>query len=208
MAFFRRKETLNEKLMREAGLANAPAEAVEPDEPPPDAPAAARAASPPDVYDPVIEGRMFTSAYGPLPSRQGDAIAWAQAPQIRGDEVRFYVLADGSLIVDEEEGEAALDPLANAIEDELRPPYVAHGTRRDDGWWLVTGSRVEVLELDAPGEDVDVTKRDGVTTTTVDGEPGDRVPALERFGERYGDSFAVRATRLEGDQWAVRGGAL
>jgi hypothetical protein len=34
------------------------------------------------------------------------------------------------------------------------------------------------------------------------------VPALERFGERYGDEFAVEATRLEGDQWAVRGDSL
>lgn len=202
MGFFRRRETLNEKLMREAGLEGGTADAAEPR-------SDVRAeGSPPDVYDPVVEGRMFTSGYGPLPSRQGDAIAWVQAPELAGDNVRFYVLADGSVIVDEEQGDAALDPLANAIEKELRPPYVAHGMRRGDGWWLVSASRVDVLEFDAPGEDIEVTRNDGLSATTVDGERGSSVPALERFGERYGESFAVQATRLDGDQWAVRGDAL
>jgi hypothetical protein len=195
--FFRRRETLNEKLLREGRL-DAP-EAAE-------RPAADR--SPPDVYDPVVEGRMMTSGFGPLPSRQGDAIAWAQAPEIGGDEVRFYVLEDGSVVVDEEEGDAALEPFCDAIENELRPPYAAHARRREDGWWLVTGSRIDVVEIDAPGDEIEIARTDGQVTTTVDGEPGDRVAELERYAERFGESFAVEATRLDGNRWAVRGDAL
>jgi hypothetical protein len=202
VGFFRRKETLNEKLIREAGLAERNTSPSDnPDEPP-------RAAEPPDVYDPVVEGRMFTSGYGPLPARQGDAVAWAHAPEVAGDEVRFYTLPDGSLIVDEEEGDGQLDALANAVEKEVSPPYVAHGKSQPDGWWLITASRVDVLEFEAPGDEIEVARTGGTTTTTVDGEPGETVSALEDYGARYGDSFALQATRLDGDQWALRGNAL
>jgi hypothetical protein len=201
LGLFRRKETLNEKLMREAGLdaGAADAPALTPFE-----------AEPPAPFDPVVEtADRFAipgtgGAYGPVRARRWDALVTAEAPEVRGDEVTFYALPDGSLIVDEEEGDAQLDPLATAVEAELPPPYRAHGVRKSDRLWAVSAVRIEVAELDADGDEIELTRTDEGETLTVDGARSrSRVPELERLGEREGATFAVRATRIDGDLWDV-----
>jgi hypothetical protein len=133
------------------------------------------------------------------------------APDIGADTVRFVSLPDGSLLV-EEGPDDALDPLARAVEQALRPPYRARGVRHDESLWGVEASRIEVLELpDAPpGDTLDLTRTaDGTTRFAVDGQQVfGTLQALEQRGEQEGPQFATHAERLEGDLWEIRAAPL
>ena len=206
MRFFRRGETLNEKLMREAGL-----EAGRLDEPAePDAsPDPADPQEPPPLAGVAGWDTVRTGYLGPLAPRGYDALGSAVAPDIQGDEVKFWVLPDRSIVVDEEVGDAQLDPLADAVEHQIRPPYRAHAVREGNDVWTVTADSIEVAEFQADGDVVELARTDEGTTLTVDGAvtPG-RLPALERIGETCGRTFAVHAERIDGDLWDVRAAAL
>src|SRR5215470_7188254 len=110
MRFFRRGETLNERLLREAGLQ----EQAEP----------SADAGPPEPLDPVVAFRQqFDSGAGALAgaglpprARHWDTFLTADAPDVAGSEVDFVALPDGTILVEDEEGDAALEPLANAVE--------------------------------------------------------------------------------------------
>src|SRR5436190_23780049 len=111
MRFFRRGETLNERLLREAGLDERQAE-LDPEP-----------GRPPESLDPVLSFRQrFDSVGGallgaglPPRARQWDAVVTTEAPEVAGNQVDFVALPDGSLLVEQEEGDAALDPLAQAV---------------------------------------------------------------------------------------------
>jgi hypothetical protein len=70
----------------------------------------------------------------------------------------------------------------------------------------VAARRVEVAELDAdaPGDELElVTGPDG-RTLTVDGERVfGSIPELERLGQEVGDSYVLRARRLDDRLWEV-----
>jgi hypothetical protein len=142
--------------------------------------------------------------------READVVVTVDAPDVEGDSARFVSLPDGSLLV-EEGPDSSLDPLAAAVEGELRPPYRARAVRRDGTLWAVEAARIEVLAVpDAPGgETIDVARTDEGTTTSVDGERiFGSIPSLEERGERVGRDFAVHAERLDGDLWEIRAAAL
>jgi hypothetical protein len=142
--------------------------------------------------------------------RQADVVVTADAPDVEGDSVRFVVLPDGTLLV-EEGPDSSLEPLAAAVEQELRPPYRARAVRRGETMWAVEARRIQVVELpDAPGGDaIEVTRTDEGTTTSVDGQRiFGSIPALEELGEQQGRDFAVHAERLDGDLWEVRAAPL
>jgi hypothetical protein len=193
--FFRRQETLNQQLMREAGLL--PEQQVE----------EASVAEAPAAPTPLDS---LAGIHGRHRPRAADVFVTADAPDIEGDAVQFVSLPDGSLLV-ENGGDSPLDPLATAVESELRPPYRARAVRQSESLWAIEATRLEVLSLPgAPGGDViDVTRTDEGTTTSVDGQRiFGTMPALERLGEQQGRDFAVHAERLDGDLWEVRAAAL
>jgi hypothetical protein len=183
VGFFRRREPLHRQLAREGGLL--------PPEPRPQ--------------------WQEVGIHGLQRLREADAVVAVDAPEIEGDTARFVSLPDGSLLV-EEGPDGALDPLAQAVEQELRPPYRARGVRRSESMWAVEATRIEVLELpDAPGGDaIDLTRTaDGDTRLSVDGQQiFGSLPVLEQRGEREGAEFAVHAERLDGDLWEIRAAAL
>lgn len=185
MGLFRRREPLHERLAREGGLVEKP-------------PASPR----PLWHEPGISGISRP--------RQADVVVTVDAPEIEGDSARFVVLPDATLLV-EEGPDTSLEPLAAAVEQELRPPYRARAVRRGETMWAVEARRIQVVELpDAPGGDaIDVTRTDEGTATTVDGQRiFGSMPALEELGERQGRDFAVHAERLDGDLWEVRAAPL
>jgi hypothetical protein len=100
----RREETLNEQLLREAGL-----DGVQDDEPAPPEPA-------PEPADPY--------------AGTSDVLTTAEAPGLPGDAVEFAALPSGDLVFVGDVGDADLSPLAEAVERELKPPYRAHGRRQ------------------------------------------------------------------------------
>jgi hypothetical protein len=182
---FGRREPLHERLAREGGLVERPA--AEPR---------------PPWREPGITG-----LHRP---RQADAVVTADAPDIEGDSARFVSLPDGTLLV-EEGPESSLEPLAAAVERELRPPYRARAVRRSEAMWAVEANRIAVVELpDAPGGDaIDVTKTADGTTVAVDEQRiFGSLPELEALGEHEGREYTVHAERLDGDLWEVRAAAL
>jgi hypothetical protein len=189
VTWFRRGESLHERLAREGGLTT--------EEP--------RLGRPPAWQEVGIHGV-------PRP-REWDTVVTADAPQLGVGELDFVVLPDGTLVVDDsldlEPG--GLDPLAAALETELHPPYRAHAVWRGGSRWGVAARRIEVAELpeDTRGDELLLSAADGQKSLTVDGEPSfgsSRV--LERLGASRGPSYVVRADRLAGRMWEVEVTAL
>jgi hypothetical protein len=156
------------------------------------------------------EARGEPGIHGVPRVRRWDAVATAEAPGLSGDAVRFVGLADGSLVVTEDEPVELLEPLAEAVDAVLPAPYSAEAVRRSGDTWAVGASRIVVLEM--PGLTGEVAElaatRDG-RTLHIDGRSTfGRSPELERVGEAQGAEYVVRATRLDGDLWQVEATAL
>jgi hypothetical protein len=207
--FRRRKETLNEQLLREAGLdpahalghtAAAPTTEAEPD-------------ATPFVLPPPRMGDVSLGWMGKVQSgtTEWDTCVTATVPALAGDRVEFTTLPNGDVIVDEESGDADLAPLADAIERHIDPPYRAAAERHDGDLWAVGAKRIAVAKIPFPsGDRLELSRNGDDEELRVDGEPSDALvpPALERVGDAAGDSFYVEAARIDGDLWEVRATAL
>jgi hypothetical protein len=188
--FRRRRETLNEKLMREAGLSETEVETEVVQEPQPPRP----------THD---------GAIGIPRPREFDALTVVDAVELEGDAVEFVALSDGDLIVVQQEGDGDLSPLADAVEERLKPPYRARGVRHTDTLWSVAAIPVDVVRLEAEGDSIEVALHNGEHTATLDGEPTlQRFAELERLGQSVGANYVVRAERLDDDLWQARATAL
>jgi hypothetical protein len=185
VGFFRRREPIHERLLREAGMSAGPSL---------------------DPRPPWQE----TGVHGLQRPRAWDATVTVDAPEVDGDTARFVALPDGTLLV-EEGPDGSIEPLAAAVESSVSAPYRAQAARQEGGLWAVQARRIEVLELrDAPGGDsLDLTRTGESVVFSVDQQ---RVfgtsPALEERGAREGREYAVHADRLDGDLWEVRAAAL
>ena len=174
--FRRRKETLNEQLLREAGVD----------------PAQALGESPaPAPFEPPrsLLARVGVPDAAGVSPKEWDATAVLEAPELAGERVEFTTIPDGDVIVGEETGDADVSPLADAVERHVSPPYRAVAQ--------VPFPHGDKLELSRHGDDEEL---------RVDGEASDEsVPReLERVGEAAGDSYYVEADRIDGDLWEVR----
>jgi len=189
MPLFRRDEPVHRRLARDGGL---------------------DLESRPETLDPRPP-LLETGVHGLQRPRAWDVTTAADAEGIDAAEAAFVALPDGTLLV-EEGPDSSLEPLAAAVERELRPPYRARAVRRGESLWAVQARRIEVVELpDAPpGEALELTRTAaGGVELRVDGERVfGTVPALEERGEREGSEFAVHAERLDGDLWEVRAAPL
>ena len=193
MRAFWRREPLHRQLAERAGIGDGldlPSERQRP----------ALAAEPPGFDG---EARGEAGIHGVPRRRQWDAVTTTEAPGLEGDTVHFVALGDGTLLVDEDEPDGALAPLADAVETRLSAPYRAEAVRRSADAWAVAARRIELVEL--PGLSGDtaelVVTREG-HVLRVDGRTTlGGAPQLERLGERRGLDYVVRASRLDGDVW-------
>jgi hypothetical protein len=206
----RREETLNEQLLREAGLADDQSGTpVEPEEP-----ESEQAPEPEPVFDADVPRAPRLSPTGRDDAARvavdPDAVVSVRAGGIDGDSVDFVVLPNGDVIVDDEQQAADHSPFADAVEHQLERPYHAYGRREQDDLWTVTAYRVAVstFHFDA-GDSIELVSRDGALDLTVDGRPAQAaIPALETAGEAVSDDYVVTAERLDGDLWEIRATAL
>jgi len=196
--FRRRRETLNEQLLREAGIA--PAEVLGDRQPPlPHEP-------PKSVLE--IVGVPDGSRVSP---KEWDATVTAEVPGLAGNRIDFTTLAGGDVIVSEETGDADLSPLADAVERSVNPPYRASAVRQDGDLWAIGAKRIQVAQISFPGaERLELSQHGDLTELRVDSEPSDTpVPLeLQRLGDKTGDDFYVEAERIDGDLWEVKVTAL
>jgi len=142
-----------------------------------------------------------TGIHGVPREREYDAVVTAEAPDVEGSTARFVGLEDGSLLV--EEGDGDLSALAEAIEQEVKSPYRATAIRRGTTQWAVAAHGLRVVELPEPGGDeVELVVRGDERTLVIDGNRSfGTLPELEKLAE--GDAV-IRATRLDGTLWEIR----
>jgi len=186
-----RREPIHKRLAREGRLEAEPSPVSE--------------AAPAPEPEPEPGSRSGLTGVDGVPRpRRWDAVAPAQAAGLTGNEVHFVALPNGDLVVDENQPENTLAPLAEANEQTLRPPYRAEAIRRDGESWGVAARRIEVAVFEADGDELEVVANDDGRTLVVDGEQAfGGVPELQRIGERQGITYVVRARRLEGTFWEV-----
>ena len=151
------------------------------------------------------EPRGAAGIHGVPRARRWDTVASAAAPGLRGEIVHFVALEDGTLVVDEDEPDDALAPLADAVEQTLRAPYRAEAVRRGPDTWAVAASRVTLATVaDVTGDELELTSTREGKVLRIDGVTRlGSVRALERIGEAEGVEYAVRASRVDGDVWQV-----
>jgi hypothetical protein len=142
-----------------------------------------------------------TGIHGVPRQREYDAVISTDAPDVEGNAATFVGLEDGTLLV--EEGEGDLTPLADAIEQQIQRPYRALAARRGEALWAVAARALRVVELPDPGGDeVELVVHGGDRTLVVDGtRMFGTLPELEELAQ--GDAV-IRAARLDGTFWEVR----
>ncbi len=180
--FWRKRQPLHEQLAREGGLTPT-------DQSPLDTP----------FYTGPRWGEV--GIHGVHRQREWDAVTIAEAPELEGDEARFVVLVDGSILA--ETDDLDLDQLADALEGSVETPYRAEAVRRGDGLWAVAARRVQVVEVpeDVDGDRATLTVRNGERTLELDGMTAfGSIPTLERLA---GDDVVVTAQRLDETLWEV-----
>jgi len=133
--------------------------------------------------------------------RQYDAVATTEAPDAEGDSARFVGLEDGSLLI--EEGQGDLTAFADAIEQEVARPYRATAVRRGETTWAVAAHRLRVVELPEPGGDeIELVLNGEEKTLVVDGNRSfGTMPELEQLAD---GNAVIRGARLDGTLWEVR----
>lgn len=143
-----------------------------------------------------------------------DVVSTAHAPELPGDTVSFVALSDGTLVVDSDIPDGSAAPLADAVEEELGPPYEAVAVRREDeaDIWRVAATRVLVAPAEPGGPDrVDLARVDGKVAATVDGDEAavDAVSEglLDLLAHLEGDA-ALTAERLDETTWVAQRWAL
>jgi hypothetical protein len=186
-----RREPIHKKLARQAKLELAPEARAQP--------------------EPVDPGPRWgeVGIHGVPRPRRWDAVGSVEAPELQGDELHFVALPNGELALSEDAPEETVNRLAETIEQSLERPYRAEAVRRDGDVWAVAARRIQVAELDAQGEELQLAVSGGERTFTVDGERSfGTVPELEQIGTTLGSEYVVRARRLAGRTFEVEASPL
>jgi hypothetical protein len=192
--FRRRNETLNEQLLREAGLD--PAQVLG------DSPAPAAVEAPRSLV-----ARLGVPDGAGVSPKEWDAAVTVSAPGLAGDRIEFTTIPNGDVIVGAETGDADISPLADAVERRIDPPYRAIASRQEGDLWAVGAKRIAVAQIPFPdGDKLELSRHGDDEELRVDGERSDEAvpPELERVGDAAGGDFYVEAERIDGDLWEVK----
>jgi hypothetical protein len=138
------------------------------------------------------------------PGRTWDAVVAAHAPALTGESVTFVALPDGTLVVNEDVPDGSLTPVADELEEMVKPPYRAAAARNDGDMWTAVAESVRIVELPGVGaEELELTYVGGERTLTVGDEQADLgLPALDALADGQGD-VAIHAERVDGDTFSV-----
>ena len=179
--FWRREKPLHEQLA-EAGGMNVPGEATR------------------DVAPWHQAG-----VHGVPRPREFDAVVSVEVDDVRGDQLSFVALKDGTLLLESDE-DVDLEPFADALDGSMEPPYRATGIRKNERTWALAANAITVATISEPveGDTVELAVTDGERTVVVDGvEMFGGLPEFEQLAEDV-DAYVLRAVRLDGDLWEVK----
>jgi hypothetical protein len=199
---WKHEKAVHEKLRREAEAAGTPIgaedeELVER----PDTPVPVDAAF---AGSSVDQGAL---AFAGVPRIRGDwdLVVTGEAPGLTGsDELGFVVVEDGDIFMDSHLPEGDVTPLAEAIEQQLQPPYRAYGTRQEGDLWAVAVREIEIAHFKTEGDEIELTVRGDEHELFVDGRKSfGSVPGLEQLGKEAAEDFFARGRRVEDDLWEV-----
>jgi hypothetical protein len=141
-----------------------------------------------------------------------DTLTTAHAPELPGSELTFVALADGTLVVDAEVPDGTVTPLADALEQELEPPYEAAAVRSESGAWTVAAHAVLVAPAGhADGETAELARVDGVLTAKLDDseiDPHTAPSGLVALLDHLDGDAALTAERLDETTWVAQRWAL
>jgi hypothetical protein len=206
---FGARETQNERLLREAGIGRARRAGV-PMQP------EAEPALPDTPLDPPVPDRVRARPDEPLPPSpftfgvarpaEWEALVAAEAPGLQGHEIVFYLLVDGSIIVDTQEGDEPLDPLVEVLLPLVEPPYRARAMHQDDSTWFVGANPIEVVELPGVTADEFTLGVNGGEVVVGDEPVEDTRPyaPIEALAAQRGyTDYAAQASRLEDDTFEL-----
>jgi hypothetical protein len=137
-------------------------------------------------------------------ARIWDAVASAHAPNLFGETIVFVVLPDGTVVLEDDQPDDSLAPLADAIDQRLSPPYRAAAVRSEGSVWSAAAERIVIVELPwMEGDVIDLSVVDGVRELSVDDKTTIRpIPALDVLAEEHAQ-VALHAERVDGDLFAV-----
>jgi hypothetical protein len=134
-----------------------------------------------------------------------DLVITGEAPELTGaDELGFVVIEDGDIYMDSHLPDGDVTPLADAIEQQLRPPYRAYGVHKDADLWAVAAREIELGRFQTTGDELELTVRGSQRELVVDGKKSSgSVPELEQIGKEASSDFFARALRIDDDLWEV-----
>jgi len=157
-----------------------------------------------DMLSALGASAAIPGVMGVGPGRTWDALVAAHAPALTGESVTFVALADGTLIVNEDVPDASLTPVAEQLEEMVKPPYRAAAARNEGHMWTAVAESVRIVEVPGIGADeLELTRVGGERTLTVGDEQTDlALPALDALADGHGD-VAIHAERVDGDMFAV-----
>jgi hypothetical protein len=89
--------------------------------------------------------------------------------ELAGEAFAFVTLEDGSLIIEDQQGDETLEPVATVVERRVERPYRARGFRIDASRWLVVAEPLDLYDFGTfAGEDVTLVAVGGERRLIVD----------------------------------------
>ena len=115
------------------------------------------------------------------------------------ETIEFVVRDDGTIVSKHEIPVELLDPLADAVTEELGPPFSAHAARDQGDIWSVKADEAEVVEeSNVNGTEIVMSSIDGVFEVSEDGVPTDRRSrALQELLAWHGGDASLTAERFK-----------
>jgi hypothetical protein len=174
--------------------------------------------------EPLADPRAFrwveAGVSGLARSRDWDVVALVEVPELAEaalEELRFGVLADGTLVGDDATaaGREVLERLAGRLREAVRAPFEVVAARQTRDEWSLAARELRIEEVEL--EELDVTELvvavgpDGLRTLLVDGEEPiamtdeleNAAARLDAIGRKRSRSFVVRARHTVGDRFAI-----
>jgi hypothetical protein len=125
---------------------------------------------------------------------------------VAGEAFAFVTLDDGSLIIEDQQGEESLEQVATVVERRIERPYRARGFRLDDSRWLVVADPLELLDCGAfTGEDVTLVAVAGERRLIVDDvlRPPADIPEELAAEADESDPCIISASHVDDAWWEV-----